>query len=249
MLITGAGGFIGMNLMKQTDAVPMDLKYGDNVCHVESWEALFRSGPIIHLAAESGVPQSIQNPDLTFTNNVVGTYMALQAAREYKTRIVLASSSAKGSPYGASKACGEVYADAFHKSYGVSYAALRFSNVYGPLSDKKTSCIPQMIKGAVYNNEIIVHGDGSQKRDFVYVDDVCFQILEAAGDDWVGVRSIGTGILTKIIDVAEIIAELTGANIVFQETRESVPDPSPIYTDSHTVPLEEGIKRTLEYFT
>lgn len=253
MLITGALGFIGLNLLKQTQAVPFDLKSGDDINSLGSLKALYRSGPIVHLAAESGVPQSIEDPDPSFITNTLGTYNVLKFAKEKNCRIVLASSAAADnmtSPYAASKSAGEAYAQAFYKAYGLSYAALRFSNVYGPLSDKKTSCIHQMIKSAVYNNEIVVHGDGGQLRDFIFVDDVCSQILEFAYSDDVGIFDICTGKLTSVLEVAEIIKDLTGAEIVFAPARAGdVSKPAPTLPYSkHFTKLEEGIKRTLEYF-
>lgn len=254
MLITGACGFIGLNLLKKVQAVPLDLKLGDDVNSTGSLTALYRSGPIVHLAAESGVPQSIEASDPSFINNTLATYNILKYAKEKQARIVLASSSAADnitSPYAASKKAGEAYAEAFYKAYGVSYAALRFSNVYGPLSDKKTSCIHQMIKSAIYNNEIVVHGDGSQLRDFIYVEDVCDQILDFAYSEDVGVFDICTGKLTSVLEVAEIIKGLTGAEIIFAPGRQgdvSKPAPALPFAKTYTK-LEAGIQSTLDYYS
>lgn len=254
MLITGAAGFIGQNLMKKTDGVPLDVKYGDDVTSRESLAALYRSGPIIHLAAQSGVPQSVEDPEPSFYSNTLGTYCVLNFAREKEARIILASSAAADnitSPYAASKACGEAYAKAYHHSYGLSYAALRFANVYGPLSDKKTSCIPQMVKSAVYNNEIIIYGDGNQKRDFIYVDDVCEAILDFTITKEVGIFDVGTGVKHSVNQVAEIISGLTRAPIKYAKGREGeVLDPAPTLAFmKECVQLEDGIIKTLEYFT
>lgn len=254
MLITGAAGFIGMNLMKKVDAVPLDAKYGTDVTDSNALKSLYRKGPIIHLAAESGVPQSIEDPRPSFTNNTLGTYAVLNFAKEKKARVILASSAAADnmtSPYAASKAAGEAYARAYHHCYGLSYAALRFANVYGPLSDLKTSCIANMIKSAVYNNEILVQGDGEQQRDFIHVEDVCNAILDFAESDEVGIFDVGTGIRHTVNHVAEIISDLTGAKIQHIDGRKGevkIPAPSLAFTKD-CFNLEDGIKMTLEYFT
>lgn len=160
MLITGAGGFIGMNLMKRTDAVPLDLKYGSDVTNASHLKYLYRGGEIIHLAADSGVPQSIENPVPSFRNNTLGTFTVAEFARVSGAKVIFASSAAAEdikSPYAASKAAGEAYLKAYKEAYGLESCILRLANVYGPYSDHKTSVVANMIRTAKTEGKIYIH--------------------------------------------------------------------------------------------
>ena len=86
------------------------------------------------------------------------------------------------SPYGASKLAGEAYCSAFAGSYGLPTVALRFSNVYGPYSYHKGSVVAAFCKRALAGEPLVVYGDGTQTRDFVFVDDLCRGIAAAVTD-------------------------------------------------------------------
>jgi len=154
---------------------------------------------IIHLAANTGVPVSVEKPRLDMECNVIGTFNMLEAARvDGVKRFVFASSGAPAgevtppiheelpshpvSPYGASKLAGEGYCSAFYKSFGVETVALRFSNVYGPGSTHKSSVVAKFIKQALAGEPLVIYGDGAQTRDFIYIDDLINAlVLSAAG--------------------------------------------------------------------
>ena len=142
---------------------------------------------VVHLAAQAGVPASVADPVRDCELNVRGTLHALLAARDAGVQgFVMASSSAPlgeitppaheglvprpTSPYGASKLAGEAYCSAFAGSYGLPTVALRFSNVYGPYSYHKGSVVAAFCKAALAGDPLVVYGDGSQTRDFVYVE-------------------------------------------------------------------------------
>lgn len=183
---------------------------------------------VIHLAAQAGVPQSIADPYRDSALNVGGTLNALVAARDAGVSgFVLASSNAPlgeiqppaneqmvprpKSPYGASKLAAEAYCSAFHGSWGVPTIALRFANVYGPYSYHKGSVVASFCKRAIAGEDVIVYGDGSQTRDFVYVKDLCAGIAAAVTSGHGGiVAHLGTGIETPVIDVANAV--LTAVN-------------------------------------
>ncbi|MFH1809337.1 MAG: NAD-dependent epimerase/dehydratase family protein [Pseudomonadota bacterium] len=152
---------------------------------------------IVHLAARTGVLPSIEDPRGDFAVNVLGTLNVLEAARLNRVaRVILASSGAPIgdqpapfhedmpvrpiSPYGASKACGEAYARAYAASFGLGTVALRFSNVYGPRSDRKGSVVARFVSQALAGETLHIYGDGSQTRDFLYVEDLCQAIVDAA---------------------------------------------------------------------
>jgi UDP-glucose 4-epimerase len=144
---------------------------------------------IVHLAANTGVIPSIEDPLSDLAVNVKGTFNYLQAARLNRVnRFVFASSGAplgaqeppihEGmaprpvSPYGASKLCGEAYCSAFYGSYGVDTTALRFGNVYGPYSSHKASVVAEFIRRLLAREPLIIYGDGNQTRDFIHIDDI-----------------------------------------------------------------------------
>jgi len=145
---------------------------------------------VVHLAANTGVIPSIENPRMDCMANVLGTFTYLNACRKQTvSRFVLASSGAPLgeqiqpiheemvprpiSPYGASKLCGEAYCSAFYGSYNVHTACLRFGNVYGPYSTHKSSVVAKFIKQIMSGKKLTIYGDGNQTRDFIYIDDLC----------------------------------------------------------------------------
>jgi UDP-glucose 4-epimerase len=152
---------------------------------------------IIHLAANTGVPGSVENPRLDMECNVIGTFNMLEAARinQVKRFVFASSGSPVGecappiheelpphpvSPYGASKLAGEGYCSAYAKTFGVETVALRFSNVYGPGSTHKSSVVAKFIKQALNGETLVIYGDGTQTRDFIYIDDLIEAIYKAA---------------------------------------------------------------------
>ena len=152
---------------------------------------------IVHLAANTGVAPSVENPRMDCETNVFGTLNYLEAARHCKVkRFIFASSGAPAgeveppiheelpphpvSPYGASKLAGEGYCSAYYRTFGVETVCLRFGNVYGPLSGKKDSVIAKFIKQAIAGEPLEIYGDGTQTRDFIYIDDLVDAIYKAA---------------------------------------------------------------------
>ncbi len=152
---------------------------------------------VVHLAASTGVPASIENPEYDMTANVIGTFNMLDAARRHRVkRFIFASSGAPigecdppiheeiaphpVSPYGASKLAGEAYCSAFFLTFGLETIALRFSNVYGPGSGRKNSVVARFIRRAMVSEKLEIYGDGKQTRDFIFIDDLIHAICLAA---------------------------------------------------------------------
>jgi UDP-glucose 4-epimerase len=157
----------------------------------------------VHLAANTGVGPSIEDPMRDCTINVVGTLTYLEAARlKGIRRFVFASSGASvgecnppiheelaphpASPYGASKLAGEAYCSSYARSFGLGTVALRFGNCYGPFSGHKTSVVAKFIREAFAGKCWEIYGDGGQTRDFIYVEDVIDAIIQAGTADAVG---------------------------------------------------------------
>jgi UDP-glucose 4-epimerase len=184
---------------------------------------------VVHLAAFGSVIESIDDPLANFEINVLGTVHLLRACVDSGVeRLVFASTGGALignaeppvsesslpwpiSPYGASKLCGEAYLHAFAGSYGLRTTALRFANVYGPFSERKRGAVTTFIKNALRGEPIVIFGDGSASRDFLYVDDLCTAICSAIGadleDDVVHVASERE---TTVRELAELICGLAG---------------------------------------
>src|SRR5262249_13579777 len=90
------------------------------------------------------------------------------------------------SPYGASKLAGEAYCLAYHGSWGVQTVVLRFANVYGPYSGRKTSVVAKFFKDIQTTGSLTIDGDGQQTRDMIFVGDLCDAIWRALESDVAG---------------------------------------------------------------
>lgn len=171
---------------------------------------------VIHLAAHTRVIDSIETPLKNFTTNVIGTINILEAMRKHSVpRIINASTGGAilgevkppvheeiapkpMSPYGAAKLATEAYCNAYSESYGIGYMNLRFSNIYGKYSNNKASAVAAFIKNILTERSVIVYGDGTQTRDYLYVDDLIIGILQAMKSSKNGTYQLGTGIATSI---------------------------------------------------
>lgn len=180
---------------------------------------------IVHLAANTGVIPSIENPKMDCVTNVIGTVNYLEGARKNNVKkFILASSGAPLgeqeppiheekvpkplSPYGASKLAGEAYCHAYHGSFDLQTIALRFGNVYGPRSTHKGSVVAKFIKQALAGETLTIYGDGNQTRDFIYTEDLVRAILLASKVDIGGeVFQIATFQETTVNDIADTIKE------------------------------------------
>lgn len=177
---------------------------------------------IIHLAANTDVFSSIEDPWNDMQSNVSGTLNMLEAARYNKVkRFVYASSIASIgefknavheevpahpiSPYGAGKVAGESYCSAYFRTYGIETVALRFSNVYGPFSNHKKSCIAAFIRNILEKKPVHIYGDGTQTRDFIYIDDLVYAITFSAEKKDIGgeIFQIATNTETSINSLLE----------------------------------------------
>jgi len=180
---------------------------------------------IVHLAANTGVVPSVENPRIDMEANVIGTLNVLEAARQTGVkRFVFASSGAPAgeveppiheelaphpvSPYGASKLAGEGYCSAYYRTFGLKTVILRFGNVYGTGSSNKSSIVAKFIRQGMKGETCEIYGDGKQTRDFIYIDDLVDAILKAAMFDGGGeIFQIATSKEHTVKEVAEILFE------------------------------------------
>jgi UDP-glucose 4-epimerase len=186
---------------------------------------------IIHLAAATSVLASVNDPVSTHRVNVDVTARLLELARENEVgSFLLASTNAVtgnvGSaviteqaalrpltPYGATKAAGEMLLSAYANCYGITGAALRFSNVYGPGMAEKDSFIPRLMRAARDGEGVQVRGDGTMLRDVVHVDDVVQGLLAAWRARHTGPLILGSGHSVTVNEMVETARRVTGAAI------------------------------------
>jgi UDP-glucose 4-epimerase len=235
---------------------------------------------IVHLAANTGVGPSVENPRSDMEANVIGIFNMLEAARQnHVKKFIFASSGATigeveppiheekpprpVSPYGASKLAGEAYCSAYYRTFGIKTVSLRFANVYGPLSKHKNSVVAKFLKQAFSGEALEIYGDGSQTRDFIYIDDLIHAIILSVESDVGGeVFQIATHKETTVNEIADriknIIENETGkrVSVVHGETR--LGDVKRNYSDiskakrllgfSPGFDLHMGLRNTFEYF-
>lgn len=210
---------------------PLEILEGDlrNPACVE--QAVRGVETIFHQAAFVSVPKSMQEPQACFETNVQGTLNLLEAARkEGAGQVVLASSAAVYgesqklplneqaelqtlSPYAASKQVGEVYAGMYTRAYGLPVVALRYFNVYGPRQSPGSdyaAAIPTFIRRLLDGEAPTVFGDGYQRRDFIYVEDVVRANLLASATPEAAGRAFNvcSGQETSLIDLLEVLSQV-----------------------------------------
>jgi UDP-glucose 4-epimerase len=226
---------------------------------------------VYHLAAQIDVRRSVEDPALDVVQNAGGTAAVLEAARAAGARRVIMASTAAVygdparlpiaedsgiaplAPYGASKAAGESYLALFHRVYGISTLALRMSNVYGPRQDPhgEAGVIAIFCAAAAEGRPVTIFGDGTQTRDFVYVEDVVQAFAAAGRTDERGAINVSTGVETSLLELAATLG-LDPAHGPGRtgEIARSILDPSAARARldwTARTPLPEGLRRTLDW--
>ena len=262
---------------------PVELVVGDILDEDLALRAAEGADAIVHLAANTGVLPSVEDPRADCKKNVFGTLNYLEAARHGGVgRFVFASSGGTVigeveppiheemaphpvAPYGASKLAGEGYCSAYFQTFDIGTVALRFGNVYGPLSGHKTSVVARFIRRATNGEVLEIYGDGTQTRDYIFIGDLVRAIKLSATVDDVGGETfqIATNAETTVREIADkLLPALAEAGIEDVEVR---------YTDARRgevrrnfadtskakrllgwqaeTDLNEGLRRTVEWFT
>lgn len=238
---------------------------------------------ILHQGALPSVPRSVNDPIASVTVNVMGTLNVLTAAMEEGVkRVVYASSSsiygdspelpkhegmlpAPKSPYAASKLAGEHLCQGFYRTYGLETIILRYFNVFGPYQNpysQYAAVIPKFITAALTDQPVTIFGDGTQSRDFTFVENVVEANLAAiqAPKEAVGkAYNIACGENYSLLQLLDLLEEILGKRIsrVFQEPRpgdvkHSWADISQAQKSLGYQPkigFREGLERTIEWFS
>lgn len=191
-----------------------------------------RPQAVVHQAAQASVSRSVEDPVFDARVNVLGTLALLQASvRQGVERFLFASTGGAlygeadliptpedsparpVSPYGAAKLAAEGYLRTFHDLYGLSYAALRYANVYGPRQDPhgEAGVVAIFTRRLLAGERAVITGDGRQTRDFVYVEDVADANARALGSTQSGAFNVGTGLETDVNAIFDTLKALTGS--------------------------------------
>jgi UDP-glucose 4-epimerase len=235
---------------------------------------------VFHLAVRN-VRASIAHPAENLRVNANGTLAALEAMRTgNQGRFVYVSSSevyglpesglfseeivpAPTTVYGAGKLAGELIAQAYHRTYGMDTRVIRPFNNFGPRSHfegDSGEVIPKFILRALADRPLLIHGDGRQTRDFMYVEDTARWLMQLAGvDELIGdVVNIGSGLDTSVAELATMILAATGSasDVIHGEERPGdlpklradVTKVSSIVPFELSTDLAEGLRRTIAFF-
>jgi UDP-glucose 4-epimerase len=253
-----------------------------SVCDPAIVGKLVKANRVVFHCAARNIVVSTRNPREDFETNIGGTLNVLLAAREagIQRLVYTSSTSVYGNPrylpineddhlslltpYAVSKLAGEHYCLAFYESYDLPAAAVRYSNIYGPGQDPGNpycGVVSKFLELLEAGKPVAIHGDGTQSRDFTYIDDAVEATVRAGVSDRAlgEVFNVGTGVETRVNELAHLLMELTGAKT------------PPVHTDRRDVDnirrrvvniektrralrwvpevtLEEGLRRTVAWY-
>jgi UDP-glucose 4-epimerase len=192
-----------------------------------------KPGLICHLAAQIDVRASVAHPADDAQTNVIGTINVLEAARAVAARVLFCSTGGAlygrdapipsledvlplpESPYGIAKHCAEQYLGLYNRLHQTAHSVLRLANVYGPRQDPtgESGVVPIFCSQALADIRPTIYGDGTQTRDYVYVQDAVAAFIAAAGQQRPGTWNIGTGIEVSVLELARVIGEVTAKKV------------------------------------
>ncbi|GIH71900.1 NAD-dependent epimerase/dehydratase family protein [Sphaerimonospora thailandensis] len=236
---------------------------------------------IVHLAALPSVPRSVKDPLTSHHANATGTLQVLEAARRAGNLHVIAASSssvyganshlpkhedltiAPMSPYAVTKLATEAYLRAYHHSFDLPVLPFRLFNVYGPCQRADhlyAAVIPKWISATLAGRPVIVHGDGSQTRDFTYVGTVCHVLADALLRRVVEPCPVNLAFGTRmsLLNLIPEIEAATGCPARREHTPNRIGDIPHSQADSTRlrtlfptvtpVPVGQGISATVDWF-
>ncbi|MDF3129305.1 NAD-dependent epimerase/dehydratase family protein [Kiritimatiellaeota bacterium B1221] len=252
-----------------------------SICDTQALkEAMKGVDLVFHMAAFVSVPQSMFEPDICSEINTKGTLNVLNAAKEAGVKkLVFASTAAvfgdaglsalkedmrlnPRSPYAVSKLGGEFHCEIWRREGWLNTVCCRFFNVFGERQNPSSqygAVIPSFMKAAMNHEPVVIHGDGQQTRDFVYVKDVV-DVMARFGlsPDYHGVYNVGYGKGISILSLADRIREMLGSpsEIIHTDSRPGDIKHSVASNDrllstgwTPTFGFDEGLNRMLEAIT
>jgi len=230
---------------------------------------------VINEAARTGVRYSIENPHVYFTTNTLGNLNLLELMKDYGVKkFILASTSSLYagqpmpfkeelpvntplSPYAASKKAAEVTTYTYHYLYGIDAIILRYFTVYGP-AGRPDMAVFNFIYKTLKGIPIKVYGDGSQRRDFTFVDDVAEATAKALNLKGFEIINVGNNKPRALNELIDLIEKFTGKEVKVEYGEFHKADMRDTWADitkakellgwEPKTSLEEGVKKTVEWF-
>ena len=234
---------------------------------------------LCHHAAQMDVRRSVADPGYDASVNILGLLNLMELGRQYGLRRVLFASTGGAiygeqevfpcpethptepvSPYGVAKLASERYLHFYSVQYGISWVGLRYANVYGPRQNPhgEAGVVAIFTEKLLRGEQPVIHGDGLQTRDYVYVGDLVRANLLALESDYCGPLNLGTGKETDVNTLFHLLCELTGVTLPERhglakpgEQRRSCIDSGlaeRVLGWRPEVELSEGLRRTVEFF-
>ena len=293
VIVTGGAGFIGSNLVdklveKYDQVIVIDNESAESnekfyynkkaayhlldVCDYKNTRPLYESVDcVFHLAAESRIQPTLENPVLAALTNTVGTCTVLQCAKEAGVKRVIYSSTSSGyglknkiplaetmpddclNPYSVTKVSGEKLCKMYTDLFNLETVVFRYFNVYGerhPVKGQYAPVIGIFIRQKQNNEELTIIGDGRQTRDFTHVSDVVTANILAANIENkkpVGeVINLGTGTNNSILEIAQMVGDkysfLPARDGEAQDTLANISKAKNLLGWSPTIAVEDWIK-------
>ena len=253
-----------------------------SITELDTVQRLFRGADyVLHQAALPSVPRSVADPLETHRHCVTGTLNVLVAARDNAVKRVVyaASSAAYGdqpgaskvetmrpaplSPYGVAKLAGEYYAAAFNRTYGLETVSLRYANVFGPRQNPDSAyaaAIPKFIKLMLRGERPTIHGDGTQTRDFTFIDNVVHgNLLACSAPEVIGETiNLAAGGRVTINDLVAKLNNILGSDLApihgaeragdIKHSRVNVQKARALLAYEPIVSFAEGLRRTVDWY-
>lgn len=248
----------------------------ENLSEIEEIFKNYKIDGVINLAARAGVRYSIENPHVYMSTNAHGTLNLLELIKKYGIKkFILASTSSLYagqkmpfsedlpvnnpiSPYAATKKAAEVISYTYHYLYGIDVSVLRYFTVYGPAGRPDMS-IFRFIKWIDEGIPLEIYGDGTQSRDFTFIDDISYGTILALKDLGYEIINLGGGMKpVSLIEVIKYLEDLLGkrAKIRYMpfhtadltETQADISKAKRILNWEPKTDLKEGIKKTVQWY-
>ncbi len=263
------------------DSPSVEFREG-SILNTEDLDAAMEgAAAVVHLAARPSVARSLDDPMATHQVNATGTLMVLESARRHGMPhvIVASSSSVYGanpdlpkredmapmpvSPYAASKLATETYALSYSRSFGLPVLAFRFFNVFGPLQPAGhayAAVVPAFVSSALAGEPLPVHGDGTQTRDFTFVDTVVSVLASALRRRVADPRPVNLayGSRVSLLELIEALETIVGHKLPRDhvgtragDVRDSQADRTRLgvmFPEIRPTPLQEGLRATVAWF-
>ncbi len=232
---------------------------------------------LFHLASQINLRRSIENPFEDAKNNILGSINIFEACKKTNVEKIIFSSSGGGvygkeipskeghdeepiSPYGISKLSSERYLSHYGKKLNIPSVSLRFSNVYGPRQNPfgEAGVVAIFTNLMLQGKEPTIIGEGKQKRDFIYIDDIISALILSLNKEIEGVFNVSKEEEISIIEVFEKIKLLTGFKGGKVHAKEAKGEKERVLINSSKLKekgwnssfsFDEGIKKTIEWFS